>query len=429
LKTNHPSLLQQVVSRTQRLWLSEHFQKHDRPRESDLERRHVEISPELERRVDRYEGWGMAYSTTSDLDQYFLEWGRLYLRRMWSQDLIGPEEKIGGGQFNEYLGVLAALSGRSQKHLCYAMILKNRHPELDLRNLLTTFAPHDELLVSLARFLDADTLHVQRLLASLTLEPANKAFHVNSGRTAWAPIVRATHEHCMLPMYGLEINPFLFLLNDLQARYPKDWYEAANRREGRWLRELKGVFIGDRWDAADRNVVLREGARTVTDVDFIAYDKESNEVVLFQLKWQQPTGVDTRARRSAAKNLVTEGNRWIVAVGDWLDRNGASELGRRAGLDFKPGVHVEMFVLARYDALFPGVAEKDESATWADWAHLLQVLSANRRSSPRQLAQLLKTEASRIQASYKDESFVMPLGDLTIALNPTMEPSWTRQSG
>jgi hypothetical protein len=122
-------------------------------------------------------GWGMAYSTTSDLDQYFLEWGQLYLRRMWSQDLIGLEEKIGGSQFNEYLGVLAALSGRSQKHLCYAMILKNRHPELDIRNLLTTFAPYDEFLTSLARFLDADTLHVQRLLASLMLEPVNKAFH------------------------------------------------------------------------------------------------------------------------------------------------------------------------------------------------------------------------------------------------------------
>jgi hypothetical protein len=230
-------------------------------------------------------------------------------------------------------------------------------------------------------------------------------------------------------MYGLEINPFLFLLNDLQARYPKDWHEAANNREARWLRELKEVFISDRWQVANRTVVLRDGARTVTDIDFIAYDTESNEVVFFQLKWQQPVGVDTRARRSAAKNLVTESNRWIAAVRGWLGCNGIGELGRRAGLNFEPGVHVEMLVLARYDALFPGVAERDASATWADWAHLLKVFASNPRSSPRQLAQHLQTEANRIQASYGDESFMMPLGDLTIALNPTMEPSWTKRSG
>jgi hypothetical protein len=306
------------------------------------------------------------------------------------------------------------------------MILKNRHPELDIRNLLTTLAPSEEFLVGLARFLDTDTLYLEKLLASLTLEPANKAFHVNSGRTAWAPIVRASHDHYILPMYGLEINPFLFLLNDLQARYPKDWHEAANNREARWLRDLKAVLGGRKWHVADKNVVLREGARTLTDIDFLAYDKEHNEVALFQLKWQQHTGVDTRARRSAAKNLVTEGNRWIVAVKGWLGRNGPNELGRRAGLDFKPDAHVEMFVLARYDALFPGVAEKSDSATWADWAHLLKVISANRQSTPRQLAQDLKDEASRIQASYRGESFAMPLGDLTIIVNPTAEPRSAR---
>ena len=169
LKTSHPSLLQQVVARAQRRWLSEFIRKQDGPWERDLERRHVEILPELERRVDKYMGWGITYSTTDELDRYFLEWGQVYLRRIGSQDLIGTEEKIGGCQFNDYLGVLAALSGRSQKHLCYAMILKNRHPELDIRNLLTTFAPCDEFLVSLARFLDTDTVYLRNLLASMTL--------------------------------------------------------------------------------------------------------------------------------------------------------------------------------------------------------------------------------------------------------------------
>jgi hypothetical protein len=67
--------------------------------------------------------------------------------------------------------------------------------------------------------------------------------------------------------------------------------------------------------------------------------------------------------------------------------------------------------------------EKDEAATWADWAHLLKVLWNNRRSSPRQIAHLLRADAASVQASHEGESFIMPLGDLAIALNPTTEPS------
>lgn len=422
LKTSHPSLLQQAVSRTQRLWLIERFRERDDPWERDLERRHLEFLPMLEKQVELVDGWGMNYSSTSELDRYFLEWGQIYLRRMWSQDLLGPDERIGGNQFNDYLTVLAALSGRSHKHLCCAAILKDRHPGLDLRNLLTSFASCNGLLVSLARFLDSDTLYIQKLLASLTLEPANKAHHVRSGHPAWAPIVRVSHDHCMLPMYGLEINPFLFLLNDLEARYPKEWFQAANNREARWLGELKALFNGRRWQVAERPVILKDGARVVTDIDFLVHDSESGETALFQLKWQKPAGVDTRTRRSMAKNLITEGNRWIAAVTGWLDRNGMGELGRRAGIEFKPSTHVQMFVLARYEAMFPGVAQRSEAATWSDWAHFLRVMGDNRRASPRQLSHLLQAEASRIQAEYEDESTVMPLGDLSIILNPSHEP-------
>jgi hypothetical protein len=81
-----------------------------------------------------------------------------------------------------------------------------------------------------------------------------------------------------------------------------------------------------------------------------------------------------------------------------------------------------MFVLARYEAMFPGVAQRSEAATWSDWAHFLRVMGDNRRASPRQLSRILQAEASRILAEYEDELTVMPLGDLSIVLNPSHEP-------
>ena len=362
----------------------------------------------------------MAYSNTPELDRYFLEWGQVYLRRMWSQDLIGTNEKIGGNQFNEYLGVLAALSGRAQKHLCYASIMMGRCPELDLRNLLTTFYPYDEFLVSTAKYLDADVLQIQKLLASLTLEPLNKDIHLGTGSTAWAPVVRATLDHVILPLYGLEINPFLFLLRDLEMKYPKDWSEAANNREGRWLTELKDVFRRIGWRVAEKTVPLREGGRTVTDVDFLAYDENTNEIALFQLKWQKP--VSTLAPEGAPpRTSAIEGNRWLERVHAWIAAHGLAELCQRAGLSVKPGVLASFFILARYNALFPGVATRDIRASWVDWNHLLHSLSRTPGVSPNQLVRLLEDEAKSILSS-GGESTMFPLSDLSIILNPVSEP-------
>jgi len=422
LKTDDPFLFREVVARKHREWISDLTMEHDRSWEELVENRHRELQPELEKNLEVFQDWGISYSTTKEIDDHFLECGQLYLRRMWSQDLLGLDDRIGGNQFNEYLGVLAAISGRAQKHLCFASMLKQRNPALDLRNLLTTFTPYDEFITALSRHLDAETLQIQKLLSSLTLEPSNREVHTASLETAWAPIVRSSHDNCILPLYGLEINPFLFLLRDLQAKYPDDWFRAANNREKRWIDDLRHIFPGDRWSVIDRNFKLREGGRVLTDLDFIAYDSHNNELAIFQLKWQQPVGMDNRARRSAGKNLVTEGNKWIEAVCGWLDRLGVEELARRAGIAVRSDVHVTLFVVARYNAFFSGYADLDDRGAWADWNHLIKARSERPKDSVRELAVELSSQVQEIASSFPGESYMVPIADLAIILNPTSEP-------
>ena len=246
--------------------------------------------------------------------------------------------------------------------------------------------------------------------------------HTGSADTAWAPIVRSSHENCILPLYGLEINPFLFLLTDLEAKYSQDWFRAANNREQRWLADLKLVFPSARWSINDRNLKLREGGRTVTDLDFIAYDSRNNELAIFQLKWQRPVGVDNRARRSAGKNLVAGGNKWIKAVLRWIEKHGADELARRAGISIKPSVQIELFVIARYNAFFSGYADHDEKAVWADWNHFLKVRMEAPEASVSQMAEMLKMQTEKIASSFSGESYMLPILNLAILLNPTSEP-------
>jgi len=421
LRTDDPSLHAEIIARTQREWLSNMSIKMDRAWEEALEKRHMEILPELTQRVDMLQNWGIRYSTSREIDRYFDEWGQVYLRRMWSYDLVGPEEKLGGNEFRDYLGVLAAISGRSQKHLCFAGLLKHKHPQLDWRNLLTTFSPYDEFLEGLARHLDADRLQLQQLLSSLTLEPTNRDAHLKIAEPAWAPLVRSNQDNLILPAYGLEINPFLFLLRDLQYKYPREWSEIANNREKRWRNELNGVFLKPRWNVAEREILLRDGGRTITDIDAVVYDSTKNELGLFQLKWQQPVGAYGRANKSAAKNLVEESNKWISSVTGWLAANGASSILERIGVSGRSAPRVLLFVLARYNAHFPGKRAADQVAVWADWPHFVRAVAETGRSSLSDIEARLRAEASRLRAS-KSESYFIPLDDMAILLNPTKEP-------
>jgi hypothetical protein len=422
LKSHSPGMFKEIVSHRHREWVSDFQVACDVEWERSLQERLTYLRPILERNVATFQDWGMTYATTREIDDYFFECGQIYLRRMWSQDLIGLEELLGGNQFNEYLGLLTALSARAQKHLCYASILKAKKPRLHLRNLLTSYSIYNDLVRELADQLDGDVAHIRDLLRSLTLDPGNKEVHTASDETTWAPVVQVNSNFCILPLYGLEINPFFFLLSDLEKRHSKDWFRAANNREKRWLGELKLFFQPERWQVVNRNVRLKMNGKDLTDIDFMVFDADRNQLGIFQLKWQGPITVDNRARRSAGRNLLEQGNLWIERVLNWLELNCISELGKRAGLKLDGQTKVKLFVIARYNAFFTGFSRQDLRATWADWNHFMKVRVQNLDCSVFELADILLKEAESISNSFGGESYVLPLSDTAVLLNPKSEP-------
>jgi hypothetical protein len=418
-----PALYSEVIGQKGLRWLSAMASSNDRCWESDLERRHLDVLPELGRRVRDLHGWSMSYTSTRQIDAYFLEWGQLYLRRMVGQDTIALEELMGGRSFNEYLGVLAVLTGRAQKHLCYTSLLKHRLPHLSLRNLLTAFTPVDDLVKWIAGQVDADTQTIRHLLEHLTLRPENVAHHTSGGDIAWAPVVQASEKFLILPMYGLEINPFLFLLNELRRRYEKDWFRAANNREQRWIAELRKLFVPSRWHTNGRNLKLGDGKRVLTDIDFAVWDAVNNELGIFQLKWQQPIGLDNRARRSAGSNLMANGNRWTETVSAWLNAHSALDLAKRLGFRAQRAPAVRLFVIARYHAYFSGFGCHDGRAVWTDWSHFLKIRMEDPDISLSRLATLLESTIATERPSADDEKYMLPLPELAIVLNPKAVPA------
>jgi hypothetical protein len=416
-----PSLYREAVGWAGLRWASTQAMLADREIEGELETRHRSMLPTLEAQIAAA-GSGQSEAMSREMDRYFHQWAEIYLRRMPYRDMIHGEERIGGRKFSEYLAVVEALSALAQMRLCYAGLLKHRDRRLDLRNLITSAIPYGELVEAVASFLDADAMEVQELLSHLILGPDNKAAHLQRGDTAWAPAMRTSAGTCLLPVYGLDINPFLFLLNDLRWKYEKDWFRAANAREARWIAELRPLFPAPRWQCTQRGVKLKRGSDVVTDIDFAAYDSETGEMALLQLKWQQPVAADHKIRRSTGRNLLQEGNRWVADVYSWAGEFGPIELARRLGFKVRGGPTFSVFVLARYGAHFSGSAGFDERAVWADWAHFEKVRRNDSKASVAALARQVALEIEAAQQDIAPESLALPLPGLAVVVNPSLRP-------
>ncbi|MCW0435288.1 hypothetical protein [Xanthomonas sacchari] len=396
-------------------WLSDMTMAGDRPREASLERRHMEVLPHLTRYLRNPSSHKLPFD---GVDDYFAEWAVLYLRRMSYRDLLGEDDNFGGRPVADYLGVLAALSAMSQQRLCYAGLLNDDHPGVGIRNLMTGCAPHVELIEGVASFLDAGYGEVAEILDHFVLEPGNAGVHLESGTPAFAPVVRTSREFSMLPMYGLELNPFLFLWTELRRRYEKEWFEAANRREARWIAEMEQIFVASGWSCLG-GVKIKDGGRILTDIDFVACDEKSGGIILFQLKWQQPFTIDHKIRRNNASNLIEEGNRWIAGVIEWMEAGGVETLKARFSLKDNAKNLVHLIVLGRYHAHFTGAAKCDSRAIWCDWGNFVRQVAENGGVGCGDFIDRLRAIIVDHRSALEKESFFIPLADrLAILVNP-----------
>lgn len=339
------------------------------------------------------------------------------------RDLIGTSDSIGGRKYADYIEAITALATLLETRLCVAAVLHSKKPQSGLRNILTGVSTAGDLVEAVASHLDADTADVNQLLAHLVLSPRNAQLHFSRGTPAWAPIVQTSVDFCVLPCFGLDMNPFVFLTTELRERYKTDWFAAANAREARWIAELRDLFPPPRWRCAD-GVKIKENGRVMTDIDFLAHDTSSGETALFQLKWQQPSVGDERGRRSNASNLIGESNRWISVVSEWVCSEGTIDIAKRLQVLATDIKRSRLFVLGRYSAHFSGQPDQDARAVWCDWGNFERERTASLTTSVEALANGLTFKLLELKKETPPDSFMVPLPGLVVVLNPTRMPSY-----
>ena len=400
-------------------WLSERARESGLPKEKELRSVREAMLPEIEERL--LSGADPAEGLFPGADQHFQECASVYLSRMPYQDLLGANDSIGGRKFSDYVQALTTLSTLLETRLCVSAVLHSMRPNYGLRNILTGVSDAGELVEAVASHMDAETADINQLLTHLVLSPCNAKLHLGRGTPAWAPIIQTSANFCVLPCFGLDMNPFVFLATELRERYKSDWFSAANARESRWIEELRALFPPPRWRCAD-GVKIKRNGKIITDIDFIAHDVSTGEVALFQLKWQQPSVSDERSRRSNASNLVGESNRWVSAVSDWIREEGIGEVAKRLQVPATDIKRLRLFVLGRYAAHFSGQSDQDPRAVWSDWGNFERELAASPGASVEALANGLELKLLGEKKAIAPDSLMVPLPGLVVVLNPTRVP-------
>jgi hypothetical protein len=239
----------------------------------------------------------------------------------------------------------------------------------------------------------------------------------------WPALIRASEQVYIHPLFGMDVNPHLFLLANPRGDHRGDWDSQTDRREKRWQAELVDMLSGSQYMAlCGSGLMLRENKHDLTDIDFAAYDPVSGDLLLIQLKWQHPFDGDEKVRRSMASNLVKGANRWIDLVLDWIERNGAEVLLRRLGFALDATPRPYLFVLGRYGAQFSGGGTRDTRASWTSWPHFKKAWRQAGRKSARDLARFIQRDAHEVKRQSKGVVATFTVGDLVVLLNPIHVP-------
>jgi hypothetical protein len=274
------------------------------------------------------------------------------------------------------------LVGWAIKHINFAKLLQEKHPELLPQNLTTVTADIDKLTSSLAAALGTTVDEASRALSLLELNLYNVTALCINGH-APPPLIRASSEQFIRPLSGMLVTPFHFMLRNLRANYRQDWDRALKARESLFRDELLQLFPQPWLRKLTGSVDFREGEKTLTDIDAVIIDTKNGAVGLFQLKWQEPFGHSMRERSARMDNFNREAVLWIDIVTSYLAAHTSEEMGSKFGVSKKLYRDVEyyLFVVGKYFTHFSGDELPDARAAWGVWPHIIRLIHATAAAS------------------------------------------------
>jgi hypothetical protein len=358
-------------------WMGDMAVLHDDDEYRDLRGRWPRVRQLLRENVHRFGDNYMGYSAHPELDAYYERVAVLHGRRNVGLDTFEPMAEFGGIPFGAYGATATALVGFAYKHMHFATEAAALFPNLNPRNLITTWVPLAKKAEFIAGALDCEYSDAVNLLKPFVASAASVA-PLATVFDAPAPFfIPVGQGYCASSVAAAIVAPYDLLLRRLKADFKDDWFRHVNARETTFREHLRWMLPVKRVHFADKPAVLKDGGKTTTDLDAVALVKATGTLGIFQLKWQELFGGDLRERRSRMSNLMEKANQWVDRVLGWIGSHGTDALLRLCGFPQETmGTvnSVRLFVLGRYHVNFSGGIEADRRAAWSTWPELVRLV-------------------------------------------------------
>lgn len=338
-----------------------------------------EIGQLLTKLVYPFMEYFIGYDSDPALDTYFFGLASHLLRMKKGYDSFNHAFRFGGVPFQMYMLGLTFLVSLAIRHERSAEALVAKEPRIQLENLLTVSA-------EIAPFLDDMRAAINFFggifddFEEATAEQARTIFNVlsvgrdNSGvldrpGSALPLLIRTSENDCIRCQSAVLANPMQFLLDSLRHHFPRDYDQNQRGREKSMQlavrRVLDDVFSGLEYRD---NVRVRLGGRTLTDIDIVVLEPDTGAILLVQLKHQDACGMDIHSRDARAARLKEQSERWLAAVGQWIDPSSGAEIASALRLPRNfPAPTMYRVILARHFGYPVADITRPADVAFANW--------------------------------------------------------------
>jgi len=370
--------------------------------------------------VGRWRTHFIQYDTTPEIDNVFEKFAYYRLFASEEKEEFGSDSLFGGIPYSKYCEFIMVICGIALKHYHFCLELYDKYKgEIRFPDIITITKDRKGFIESIAQYLKVSANEAEQMLDSVTLRLENIEYHSNRPRAYPPPFIKIADNFLIQSIVGSEVNPYSFLNHELRRKYERDYFQVVNEREKIFRKQLYACFEEDIYVKVDKEVKFRS-SKGISDVDAAIYDKDSNVLGLFQLKWQEMYGVSMKERYSRINNLYPKVVEWIDKVESWINESDVQEALKKFGLECKKvPVKVLLFVVCRHGTFFTGY-EPDKRAAWSSIWLILKIFSQIPRGIPNKLEvlnNLLRREYSAISSAKQAiDEYMFKIGEYELRL-------------
>ncbi len=296
----------------------------------------------------------VGYTTTPEIDTFFLH-SVIDSTIQWRDEAgIHPEAGLGACTGEDLTAVVNVLLSFYLKHIMFVEEAILRPLGVNQHMSLTIWKKRDELLASLVAA-GASPDVAEAALDLITVRPADAAFFMDEHTPGIPLVIEISEGYLLTPVSGIFRNPFHHIRMLRESASSKLQNAFREHREGWMADDLYRLFQGTRFQLVAGQTRLRRNGKTITDIDAAIFDNITEELVLFQLKWQDFSTSSVRVQRSKAKNFVTQVGAWGEKVTSWLDEFGVAALCKSLKIRLPGGelpTLVRLWAIGRSNARF-----------------------------------------------------------------------------